>query len=321
MKTYTLPSGNIMPGFGLGTWKSDPGVVGASVIHAINIGYRHIDCAAIYGNEAEIGQALTTLFTNNDSGIKRDDIFLTSKLWNANHSPDDVEPALRKTLADLKVDCLDLYLMHWPVAMGSEGQMISLDELPLIDTWRAMEACVDNGLVKDIGVSNFSKKKLQELCGKARIRPAVNQIELHPYLQMRDLLDYATSEGIHLTAYSPLGSRDRPDWLKSEKEVPILDDEDIALVAKKHNVTPAQVLIAWALERGTSVIPKSVSEHRLKENLEAAATTLQLDQDDMQSIAKMDRHARYVDGSFWCREGSPYSMETLWDEPDTSSSA
>ncbi len=318
MKSYTLPSGNVMPGFGLGTWKSDPGVVGSSVTSAIEMGYRHIDCAAIYGNEAEIGQALKAIFSAD--AVTRDDIFLTSKLWNSNHAPADVEPALRKTLSDLQVDHLDLYLMHWPVALSSNGDKISLEELPLIDTWRAMEACVDKGLVKDIGVSNFSCKKLKELCAQARIRPAVNQVEMHPYLQMVDMLDYASKEGIHLTAYSPLGSRDRPSWLKNAKEVPILEDENIAKIASKHNATPAQVLIAWALERGTSVIPKSVSSERQKENLDAT-TAVQLDQDDMKTIAGMDRHTRYVDGSFWCNEGSPYTMENLWDEPVDASSA
>jgi alcohol dehydrogenase (NADP+) len=311
MKTFLLPSGNVLPGFGLGTWKSDPGVVGDAIRTAIQqCNYRHIDCAAIYGNEKEIGAALKSLF---DEGVvARDDLFLTSKLWNSKHAPKDVEPALRQTLADLQVDYLDLYLIHWPVLSTDEGELVPLEEIPLIETWRAMEACREKGLCKDIGVSNFSKKKLQELCKQATIKPAVNQIELHPYLQMKELIEYGKEEGIHFTAYSPLGSKDRPAFAKNDKEKPILEDPDIIKIAKKHNATPAQVLIAWALERGTSCIPKSVSPERLQQNMDA--TKLSLDQEDMETVSKLDTHTRYVDGSFWCKEGSPYTLENLWDE-------
>ncbi|KAL3912543.1 MAG: hypothetical protein SGARI_001100 [Bacillariaceae sp.] len=295
-----------MPGFGLGTWKSDPGVVGAAVRTAVEqCKYRHIDCAAIYGNEKEIGDSLKKLF--DDGIVARDDLFLTSKLWNSKHAANDVEPALRQTLSDLQVEYLDLYLMHWP------GGMVSLEELPLIDTWRAMEACKEMGLCKDIGVSNFSKKKLQDLCQQAKHKPAVNQIELHPYLQMKDLLAYGETEGIHFTAYSPLGSKDRPASLRNDNEKPILEDKVIGEIATKYNCTPAQVLIAWALQRGTSCIPKSVSPERLQQNIDASELPL-FKQEDMDAIAALDHHARYVDGSFWCEEGSPYTMETLWDE-------
>ena len=313
MKYFTMPSGNSMPGFGLGTWKSDPGVVGAAVRTAIETcQYRHIDCAAIYGNEKEIGTALQSLF--DDGVVKREDLFLTSKLWNSKHKPDDVEPALRATLSDLQVDYLDLYLMHWPVVVGDDGSMVSLEEVPLIDTWRAMEACKEKGLVKDIGVSNFSKKKLQELCQQAKTKPAVNQIELHPYLQMKELIQYGEQEGIHFTAYSPLGSKDRPASINNGLK-PILEEPVIVEIAKKYEATPAQILIAWALERGTSVIPKSVSPERLQQNMDATKLPKPLAPEDMDAIAKLDHHARYVDGSFWCKEGSPYTLESLWDEP------
>jgi alcohol dehydrogenase (NADP+) len=311
MKYFPMPSGNIMPGIGLGTWKSDPGVVGQALRTAIQqCNFRHIDCAAIYGNEKEIGTALKMLF---DEGVVvREDLFLTSKLWNSNHHPKNVEPALRQTLADLQVDYLDLYLMHWPVVTTGDGEMVSLDEIPLLDTWRAMEACREKGMCKDIGVSNFSKRKLQDLCKQVAIKPAVNQIELHPYLQMEELLEYGKEEGIHFTAYSPLGSNDRPSFLKKDTEKPILKDPVINEIARKHNVTSAQVLIAWALERGTSCIPKSVSPERLKQNIDA--TKLALEKEDMETISQLDEHRRYVDGSFWCKEGSPYTLETLWDE-------
>lgn len=311
-----------MPGLGLGTWKSDPGVVGDAVRSAVNIGYRHIDCAFVYGNEGEIGSALKDILEGNDDDddavvvVDRKDLFITGKLWNSEHAPEDVEPALRQSLSDLQLDYLDLYLIHWPVCISKEDgtTMVSLEEMPILDTWRALEDCVDKGLVKDIGVSNFSKKKLQELVAQCRIKPAVNQVELHPYLQQTtELLEYCQQEGIHLEGYSPLGTSDVPPEIRSvTAPAPILQDATVATIAAKHDASPAQVLLAWALERGTSVVPKSVSPSRQKENLEA--TNVQLDAHDMEAIAKLDAHARYLDGQFWCNEGSPYTMENIWDE-------
>jgi alcohol dehydrogenase (NADP+) len=176
-----------------------------------------------------------------------------------------------------------------------------------------MEECQAKGLCRDIGVSNFSKKKLQDLCKEAKIKPAVDQIEMHPYLQMKDLLEYGNKEGIHFTAYSPLGSKDRPAFVRNDAHKPILEDPLIVDIGKKYDATPAQILIAWGLQRGTSVIPKSVSPERLKQNLDA--TKLNLQQEDMDAISKLDIHMRYLDGSFWCKEGSPHTIENLWDEP------
>ena len=313
MKSFSLVSGSTMPGLGLGTWKSDPGVVGAAVKSAIGIGYRHIDCAHVYGNEKEIGGALAQVFQ--DGTVQRDDLFITSKLWNTDHDPDNVEAALKLTLSNLGLEHLDLYLIHWPVLQKKDedgGESIPLDQIPIAETWKAMEKCVDKGLVKDIGVSNFSVKKLKHLLTTARIKPAVNQVERHPYFQNPELLDFCKANGILVTAYSPLGSSDRP-FHSDDEEKPILDDMTIAEIAKKHQVTPAQVLLQWALACGTAVIPKSTKEHRLKENFDAA-TAFQLDAQDLKTIAGIDKHRRYLDGSFFCDEEGIYTLENLWDE-------
>jgi len=317
MTSFALPSGNVMPGLGLGTFNANSGEVGDAVQSAVSMGYRHLDCAAIYGNEKEIGIALKQIFDD----IPRKEVFITSKLWNTMHHPDDVESALQQTLADLGCDYLDLYLIHWPVAMDkNDNSYISLEDMPLSKTWEAMEKCKEKGLVKDIGVSNFSVKKLKDLLASCKIKPAVNQVERHPYLQQPELLDYCIENGIILTAYSPLGSRDRPSGLKSDSEIAVLDDPVIAKIAKKHQVTPAQVLLQWALASKTSVIPKSVSVNRQKENWEAAAKFV-LDEHDLAEIKSLDRHTRYVDGSFWCGGNSPYTIENLWDEVNMAASS
>ena len=313
---YTLPDGSRIPALGLGTWKSAPGAVFSAVKEALAVGYRHVDCAPIYMNEPEVGRALTQAFAG---GLSRNDLWLTSKLWNDAHAPELVRPALEKTLSDLGVDVLDLYLIHWPVVFapgvqfaGKAGQYASLDEVPIIETWRAMEACVAQGLVRNLGVCNFSVKKLDALRQQAAIKPVMNQIELHPYLQQTAMLEYCRQHGILLTAYSPLGSGDRPKALKKSDEPVLLDNPVVAEIAAKHKITPGQALLAWALGRGTVAIPKSVNPQRLRQNL--AAADLHLDAADMVAIAALDRGYRFVDGAFFTGPGSPYTLKELWDE-------
>ncbi len=315
--TLSFANGDTMPIIGLGTWKSAPGEVYDAVKTALRVGYRHVDCAPIYGNEAEVGRALQESFDRGE--VDREDVWVTSKLWNDSHAPEDVRPALEATLDDLNLDVLDLYLIHWPVAQKkgidmpqSPDEFLSLDERPIHETWAAMEDLVKAGLVRHIGVSNFSVPKLRALIDTADHTPEMNQIELHPYLQQPEMLDFCDEAGVHLTAYSPLGSSDRPEAMKSENEPSLMADPTVNEIADRHDASPAQVLISWAIHRGTAVIPKSVTPAHIKDNL--AATELDLTDADMNALAELDRGFRYVSGDGWAIEGSPYIMENLWDE-------
>jgi len=318
MKSLTFSNGDRLAAIGLGTWKSRPGEVGRAVVEAVKAGYRHLDCAPIYGNEPEIGEALQQLFS--EGTVKREDLWITSKLWNNAHRETDVVPALEHSLRDLKLDYLDLFLIHWPVAFRPEVQsmpagpddFLSLNDLPTGETWLGMERCVEQGKSRHIGLSNFSKAKIDALLPHTSIRPAMNQVELHPYLQQMELLNYCHDQDIHLTAYSPLGSKDRVKQMKKEDEPDLMKVPQVVAIAEKHGCSSAQVLIAWHLVRDCAVIPKSTNPQRIRENL--AAAKIHLDADDLRKLAKLDRHYRFVDGSFWAREGSPYTLESLWDE-------
>jgi alcohol dehydrogenase (NADP+) len=317
MRHFELHGGGRMPALGLGTWKADPGVVGETVAEAIRVGYRHFDCAPIYGNEPEIGDALEA--ATGAGLVSRENLWVTSKLWNDNHLPEHVLPALKQTLSDLRLEYLDLFLVHWPIAhkhgVGlpeSPDQFLAPTDAPITDTWAAMEEAVDRGLCRYIGVSNFSVRKIGSLLESARIRPAANQVESHPFLAQNELAAFCLEHGMVFTAYSPMGSKDRPDWLKHEDEPVPLEDSTILGIAGRNGISAGQVLLAWALQRGTCPIPKSSSPDRLRENFAAAGITLS--EEDMALLNGLDRHYRLVDGSFFCPPGSPYTLETLWDE-------
>ncbi|KAJ1565667.1 diphosphomevalonate decarboxylase [Nowakowskiella sp. JEL0078] len=259
-RAFKLSSGHTIPAFGLGTWGIEPEIL----LSAFKIGVNHIDCAAAYENQKNIAPYLKE--------TPRSSIFVTSKLWNSMHAPQDVEPSCRRTLADLGLEYLDLFLVHWPVAFtpkrdGTEDSVFDpKSELPIIQkdvtieqTWRAMESLVEKGLVKSIGVCNFNIKLLIHVLSFARIPPAVNQIELHPFLPQNDLLEFAKANNIVLTAYSPFGNNptNTPSLFK---------EEAVVKIAKKNGKTVAQVLVSWAIQRGTVVIPKSSNEQRIREN-------------------------------------------------------
>jgi alcohol dehydrogenase (NADP+) len=316
MQTLKLQDGTKMPALGLGTWKSEPAAVYGAVRSALEVGYRHIDCAAIYQNEDEVGRALSDALRAGD--VNREDLWITSKLWNDSHAPEQVRPSLESSLRKLQLDYLDLYLIHWPVALEpgtmlprSPQDFVPLSEIPLEVTWRAMSKVKEQGLARQIGVSNFSERMIARVRDATGVAPAVNQIELHPYLQQNDRVAACKELGVAVTAYSPLGSPDSAAMMGRKDEVLLTRYPTIVEIAEAHGATPGQVLIAWALARGTSVIPKSVNPGRIAENW--ASRELALRSEDMRAIAALDRHERMVDGSFWFI-GETYSAKTLWDE-------
>ena len=315
MKTFTLNDGNTIPAFGLGTWKSDKGDTCQAVKEALRIGYRHIDGAWIYGNEGEVGQAIRESIA--EGVVTRDAIFLTSKLWNSFHAPEDVEVGCRETLAALGLEYVDLYLMHWPVAFrpgtmlpkGPE-EFLPLSEMPLAKTYQAMWRLREQGLVKSVGVSNFGISRLDQLIAESGAVPAVNQVELHPYNPQDALLAYCRDKGVHVTAYSPLGSRDRPDSIKGNNEPPLLDNGLVQTIAAEENLTHAQLLIAWAIDRGTSVIPKSVNSERIAQNFAAASHNLSAKA--RSAIDGIEVRFRYVDLPTWHIPGVTYNGDGFW---------
>jgi alcohol dehydrogenase (NADP+) len=311
MKTLYFQNGDAFPAFGLGTYLSKKNDVYNAVVEAIRIGYRHIDCASIYGNEAEIGRALQ--FAMTEGLVSREELFITSKLWNSNHAPERVEAAIRRTLADLQLDYLNLYLIHWPVAFkaGHEqakdaSDLASLAEIPVSATWEAMESVKQLRLTKHIGVSNFNIPKLQKLIDSANMQPEVNQIELHPYFQQIGLVEFCQSQNMLVTAYSPLGSR----HLINSKEG-ITNEKSVIEIARRHDCTPAQVLLAWGMQRNTAVIPKSINPVRLSENY--GSVNITLGAEDIKAIEKLERNYRLAKGLYCVFPDGYYTLENIWD--------
>eukprot|EP01084_Bolivina_argentea_P186874 322013_1 len=285
-----------MPLLGLGTWLSKPGKVKSAVEYALKIGYRLIDAAAIYGNEKEVGAGISAALA---AGIKREDIFITSKLWNTKHAEGDVVPSLKKTLSDLGLEYVDLYLIHWPLTLRSgdenfpknkDGSMDAGRIVPHLETWKGMEQCVKLGLTKHIGISNFNESQMENIVKNGSIKPVVAQNECHPYLGQVKLIKYCSDNDIVPQSYSPLGNPARPaGWDHSLKRV--LDDPELKKIADKYNVSIADVCIRYQIDRGVVVIPKSVTLTRIKSNFQVWG--FKLTEDDIKVINGLDRMQRY----------------------------
>lgn len=286
-----------MPKVGLGTWKSAPGQVKQAVMAALDSGYRHIDCAAAYSNEQEVGEALA-LRIGPGKALQREEVFVTSKLWNTKHEPEDVEAACMTTLADLGLSYLDLYLMHWPMAFQRgkelmpwrEDGSVRYSDTHYKDTWKAMENLVDKGLVKAIGVSNFNARQINDILNMAKHKPVVNQVECHPYLSQAALITHCRSLGICVTAYSPLGSGDRP-WA-SPDEPALLEDTELKAIAQRYKKSTAQIILRWHIQRGVTCIPKSVTASRIEQNLQVF--DFSLSEEDVSLINSFNRNERFI---------------------------
>ena len=313
-----LYTGATMPAVGLGTFGSDhvtPSQVAAAVIGAAAAGYRHFDCASVYGNEGAVGASLDEVLRG---GIRREELWVTSKLWNDKHGEDDVIASCRKSLADLRLEYLDLYLVHWPFPNfhppGCDVTSRSKDAKPYIHasymkTWRKMEELVDMGLVRHIGTSNMTIPKLKLVLRDARIKPAVNEMELHPHFQQPELFKFVVENGIHPSGYSPIGSPGRPERDRTPEDTAPTEDPVIVKIAQRHGIHPAVVCIKWAVQRGQTPIPFSMNNYRA--NL-AGVTLPLLTDEEMQQIAGIDRNCRLIKGQvFLWKDGQ--SWEDLWD--------
>jgi diketogulonate reductase-like aldo/keto reductase len=314
-----LYDGGEIPVVGLGTFGSDnydAKTIAEAVKQAVRMGYRHIDCAAVYGNEKEIGVALKELM--DEGTVTRQELWITSKVWNDSHGR--VIAAAEQSLSDLGLDYLDLYLVHWPFP-NHHAKGVTVDSrdphaVPYIHenymkVWRDMEKLVDTGKVRHIGTSNMTRPKMELLLRDARIKPVVNEMEMHPHFQQPELFDYLKKNGIAAIGFCPVGSPNRPERDKTPEDTVPIEDPVIVAIAEKHGVHPAVVCIKWAAQNGQIPIPFSVKPEKFMSNLRCV-TEDPLTEEEMATIKKQDRRNRFIKGQVFTWKGATW--EDLWDE-------
>ncbi|KAL1878620.1 hypothetical protein VTK73DRAFT_7701 [Phialemonium thermophilum] len=318
MATIKLNSGYDMPQVGFGLWKVDNNVCADTVYKAIKAGYRLFDGACDYGNEVEAGQGVARAIK--EGIVKREELFIVSKLWNSFHDGDRVEPIAKKQLADWGLEYFDLYLIHFPVALAYvdpsvryppgwhyDGKStIKRSNASIQETWTAMESLVEKGLTKSIGISNFQGQLIYDLLRYAKIRPATLQIEHHPYLVQPELIKLAKHEGIAVTAYSSFGPLSFLEFNMAHASAitPLLEETTITSLAQKYGKKPSQILLRWATQRGLAVIPKTLREENMKSNLDV--TGWDLKQEDIDRISALDRNLRFNQPTNY------FSTDDLW---------
>ncbi|HWD37911.1 MAG TPA: aldo/keto reductase [Fimbriimonas sp.] len=311
----TLRSGAQMPGIGLGTFGSDrysPAQIADAVEEAIRSGYRHIDCASVYGNEKEVGGAIQR------SGVPRDRLWITSKVWNDKH--DQAEASCEQSLRDLQLDYLDLYLIHWPFpnhhAVGVDVSSRDPHAVPYshehyMSVWRQLENLVRRGLVREIGTSNMTISKLRPLLEEAEIKPSANEMELHPHFQQPKLFDFVTKSGMVPIGYSPLGSPSRPERDRTPDDTSDTEDPVVLRIAEGRGISATAVCVKWAVQRGQVPIPFSVKRDQYMASLRAAASDPLTDQ-EMAQMAGIDKGCRLIKGQVFLWPGAD-SWEALWE--------
>ncbi|CAO3573144.1 unnamed protein product [Mortierella alpina] len=296
------PSGHKMPLLGFGTWKVPKDVTAATVVQAIESGYRLLDCACDYGNEVEVGQGIKQAI---EKGlIKREDLFVTSKLWNTYHHKEHVPLAFNRTLSDLGLDYIDLYLIHFPISLKfvpfeerypPEWGKNEVDPVPVYETWRAMEELVHSGKARNIGVSNFPAMLLMDLLSYAKVKPAVLHIEAHPYMNNNTLIKYAKSQGLQITGYSNFGPLSYADLgiPLAKNAVPLFKEDRIVKIASDHKRTPAQIILRWLVQKEIAVIPKSTDIDRMTQN--ASIFDFELSAKEMETMEGINIPLRFND--------------------------
>lgn len=302
-----------MPAVGLGIWKIDRDDAAQSVYDAIEVGYRHIDSAADYGNEREAGQGIARAIA--DGLCTREELWITSKLWNTFHRPEHVREGLQKSLDDLGVDYLDLYLVHFPISMkyvpldkhyppewffdpSAPDAKMEIDPVPLSDTWKGMEAAARDGLVREIGVCNYSSALLHDLMAYSTIKPAMLQIESHPFLTQERLIRLAREYGMAVTAFSPLGALSYVSLDMASEDDTVLTAAPVVAAADRTGKSPAQVVLRWGAQRGTAIIPKTTKRARLQENIDLF--DFELTGDEMNAISGLNQNRRFNDPGDFC---------------------